>query len=172
MVEQEPAPGPGSGPSTKPRGGDRAGQVCVLCGAPAVGQLPLDPLLGPAGELHAAVVAYLDDDLVALVAPGTPGVLVAPRHHVEGLATTPTAGAVVLGALRRAASTVACSYAADGTVIEATTDLPGAPGHVCYRIVPTRQDQALLPGDHPAVDPDLLALAIRRSPTSEKPAPG
>ncbi|MGH9083645.1 MAG: hypothetical protein ACRDY3_10975 [Acidimicrobiales bacterium] len=133
----------------------------------------------PSGEAEAppsgtsrTLIAYADDHLVAVIEHGMPGVLVAPRAHVEGLAMAPGEGGIVLGALRRAASTVRSCFGADGTTIEPTTELPGAPGHVCYRVVCTRGGVPFLPGSYPDVDPDVLALALSRVWAPSRLSPG
>ena len=83
------------------------------------------------------VVAYVDDELVALIEADLPGVLLAPRVHVNGLARMAGTAGVFLGALRRAVTVVRSAYGASGAMIEPTTALAGARSHVCYHVVPT-----------------------------------
>jgi hypothetical protein len=108
---------------------------CALC---AVGETSAGH---PEPEAPSTVVAYLDDELIALLEPGLLGVLLAPRSHVQGLATQPGLSAVFLAALRRAVTEVQSSYGTSGAMVKPTTDVPGASGHVCYHVVPTMRDE-------------------------------
>ena len=110
-------------------------ETCALC---AVAQPTMEML---AAEPGSRVVAYLDSELIALLEPGVPGVLLAPRSHVKGLSTSPGLSAVFLAALRRAVTEVQASYGTSGAMIEPTTEVPGAVGHVCYHVVPTLRDE-------------------------------
>ena len=142
--------------------GEPCGAGCALCRAAR------EPRPAPAGTVVLAV-----DDLVALVDEHVPGVLVAPRAHMEGLTTAPVEAGVVLGALRRVAITVQSSYGASRTSIEPTTELAGAAGHVCYRVVPVAGDAPMPPGSGPGVDPQVLAAALRHAVAEhDAPAPG
>ncbi|MGH9088733.1 MAG: hypothetical protein ACRDYZ_11605 [Acidimicrobiales bacterium] len=118
-------------------------------------------------------VVVVVDDLVALIEAGTPGVLVAPRSHVDGMAASPVDAGVVLGALRRAAATVQASYGVSGASIEPTTELSGAAGHVCYRVVPTVGDLPVPAGSEQGIDPQDLAAALHRAVAEhDTPPPG
>lgn len=145
------------------RGGtDGPHRGCRLCGAG-----------GSDGSTGTTLVAHVDADFVALVDVTVPGVLLAPRSHVDVLATGPVRSGAILGALRRAAITVQASFGASGTSIEPTTELPGAPGHVCYRVVPVVDGVPLPPGSGPGVDPQDLAAALRNAVAGrDTPAPG
>lgn len=102
-------------------------------------------------------VAYVDDDVVALIDRNLPGVVVAPRAHVAALATT-ARPAAVLAALRRAALHVETWYEAADVEITPVTDLSGAVGHVGYHVVPAASDRVALPRDHePAAEARYLA---------------
>jgi len=104
-------------------------------------------------------VAYVDDDVIALIDQDLPGVLLAPRSHVEALSGLSTATGDFLAALRRTVTEVQAAYGTTGAMIEPTTDLAGAPGHVCYRVVPTLGDESAGPADV-VVEPRRLALAL------------
>ena len=108
--------------------------LCVLGDSPA-GRLTADDAI--------AVVAR-DDDVVTLVQFGLPGVFLTPRHHIATLSVLPDQSAAMLAALQRTAAEVVSSSAASGAMIEATTDVPGAKGHVCYHVVPTLPEQGAL----------------------------
>lgn len=104
--------------------------ACALCSA--------DPITaGGTGPDARWSVVYADDILVALVVPDVAGVLIAPRPHIGGLATSPELAGVLLGALRKTAIAVKTSYRTSGVTVQPITDVPGAPGHVCYHVVPT-----------------------------------
>ncbi len=142
-------------------------ETCALC---AVAQPTMEML---AAEPGSRVVAYLDSELIALLEPGVPGVLLAPRSHVKGLSTSPGLSAVFLAALRRAVTEVQASYGTSGAMIEPTTEVPGAVGHVCYHVVPTLRDESST-----SSEPDLmteargLAVALSEQPSiALRPAP-
>lgn len=97
------------------------------------------------------VVVYVDDDLIALLQDDLPGVLLAPREHIGALSTFPERSARFLAALRRAVTEVRNSYGTSGAMIEPTTDVPGAAGHICYHVVPTMRD-----GDTPPYLDEVL----------------
>lgn len=129
---------------------DGTGPPCPLCILPAA--------VGVAVEIGGTVMttAYADDELVALVDPGSPGVVLVPRSHVSGLGEMPGLSGVFLGALRRAVMVVRTAYGTTGAMIEPTTTIPGAGGHVAYRVVPT-----LPPGDcDPPPAPVVAASAV------------
>jgi hypothetical protein len=141
--------------------------VCALC---AVAQPTMELL---AAEPGSRIVAYLDSELIALLEPGVPGVMLAPRSHVKGLSTSPGLSAVFLAALRRAVTEVQSSYGTSGAMIEPSTEVPGAAGHVCYHVVPTLRDESSTPPE-----PDLLAearglaVALSEQPSIElRPVP-
>lgn len=110
---------------------------CFLCDA-------VEPVASPApadGDEHLTV--YADDQLVALLEPALPGVLLAPRAHVPGMGQMPGLAGAFLAALRRTVTVVQSAYGASGAMIEPSTVLAGASGHVAYRVVPTlRYDPA------------------------------
>jgi hypothetical protein len=141
-------------------GGPRGafGDDCALCAVAQQG--------GALARVDVAgmVVAYLDDQVVGLIEPGAPGVLVAPRSHMRELSTMPAHTGAVLAALRRAAQTVMSSYRTSGTMIEPTTKVPGAAGHVCYRVVPSTFDRLLpLPAPDLEAEAECLAAALGQS---------
>lgn len=107
---------------------------CVLC------ELAAQP--GAAVAAGALVVSYVDDAVVALIEPGRPGVVVAPHSHGTAMTAMP---ASVLAALREAVLHVEQTYGASNARVERTVDVPGAPGHMCYRVVPY--------GDEPSIPP-------------------
>ena len=124
----------------------------MLCSVVAPGRL------GVPGSAASPEVAYVDDELIGLLEPGRAGVLLAPRCHVAGLMTAPERAGTVLAALRRAADTVRRTYGTSGAMIEPTTELRGAVGHVCYRVLPTRLETS---DPHVTVTPEALAAAIK-----------
>ncbi len=147
------------------------GRGCVLCttpdrlaGGPVAPPAPSHDLRSRRGGIATeptvgqSPLAYADDELVAFVAADLPGVLVAPRAHVEGLGRMPGFAGAFLGALRRAVTVVQSAYGAEGAMVEPTIAVPGAAGHVCYRVV------ASLPGGGapsvPAPDPATVAAHL------------
>lgn len=110
---------------------------------------------GPSGE-----AVYRDPVVVALVDRWIPGVLLAPRSHLDVLDQRPDRAGPLLAAIRRAAQTVEEAFDASGARIEPTTELPGASGHVCYRVVPTVDDAPIDPSAAVA-EPDVLAAMLR-----------
>jgi hypothetical protein len=86
------------------------------------------------------LVAYCDDELIALLKPGRPGVLVAPHQHVGSLSALPENAADFLAALRQTVTEVQHTYGTSGAMIEPSTDLAWAPGHICFCVVPTRRE--------------------------------
>jgi hypothetical protein len=97
---------------------------CLLC--------TLTPTAG-------ASIEYVDEVSLAFVESGQPGASIAPRAHVGSLSDLRNVGEF-LAALRRAANEVQAVYGTTGTMIEPTTAIDGASGHVTYRIVPTVPD--------------------------------
>jgi|GEM_PF-2444103 len=131
---------------------------CVLC---AVAE--------PAMDAHPIqsdwIVAYVDGNLIAIVEPGEPGVLLAPRRHIPALAAEPAQSAPFLAALRRTVVEVQTAYGTSGAMIEPTADLPGAAGHVCYRVLPTRPEGQPMPAEpDPATEARVLATALSEPP--------
>lgn len=126
--------------------------LCALVQAPDTGPMPGTEL----------VAAYVDEDLVALLGPELSGVLLAPRQHIGTLSTAPERAAVFLAALRRAVNEVQASYGASGAMIEPTTDLAGAVGHLCYHVVPTLPDDAPPPSLDMVTRTRRLADALRQ----------
>lgn len=102
---------------------------CLLCQAARPSE---------AGALRDAgfVVAFVDSDLIALVAADRPGVLVAPRRHDTALFADPQLSAPVLAALRRMIEEVKLSYGVASARIEVVTGPPAKEGHLCYHVVP------------------------------------
>jgi len=129
---------------------ERSSELCALCALGA----------GPDDDEEASVV-YLDGEVMALIASGTPGVTLAPRFHVGALSQKPAAAGRFLAALRRTVNEVQNAYGTSGATIEPTTDLVGSQGHVCYRVFPTF---GVDPADAglPAVGAENLALALSR----------
>lgn len=119
--------------------GEGQGQRCVLCD---VAEASLDHWGQRTTEL---VVAYVDGDLIALIEPDSPGVLLAPRSHVTGLSRMASMSGVLLAALRNAMTVVQSAYGAPRALVEPTTELLGAGSHVCFRVVPTGS----IAGDEP-----------------------
>jgi len=123
---------------------------CALC------TLGLHSARPPGTESTPVVVAYLDDELIALVAADLPGAMLAPRSHVRGLPAQPGLAGPFLAALRKVVLEVQSLYETSGTMIEPTTDLPGAAGHVCYQVMPTiRHGPVFLPST------EVRALSLR-----------
>lgn len=108
-------------------------------------------------------MAYRDDELLAVIERDSPGVLLAPRSHVEALEVVPDRAGAMLAALRRATTTVETAYGVSSASIEPTIELSGASGHICYRVIPTADGHPLPLGAEGAVDPDLLAAALRHA---------
>lgn len=140
--------GPGRSHSTSDARAGRGGRHRVpldrSLGAPRrsgcwICELAAQPAVTHAGASRSAkgvgTVAYLDDRVIALLEDKR--VLVAPCEHRDRLPSTPAAASVVLAVLRRAVSTIQASCGTSGATIELVTELSGAAGHVCYRIVPT-----------------------------------
>jgi hypothetical protein len=88
------------------------------------------------------MVVYCDNELIALLKPGRPGVLLAPRQHVATISTLPGNSASFLAALRRTVTEVQRTYGASGAMIEPVTDLGGNTGHICFYVVPTLRDES------------------------------
>ena len=101
------------------------------------------------------LVAYCDDELIALLRPGRPGVLIAPHQHVGTLSALPGNAADFLAALRQTVTEVQHTYGTTGAMIEPSTDVAWAPGHICFCVVPT-QREASKPREV-----DMMALARR-----------
>lgn len=96
---------------------------CALCAVPGDA--------AAAGRLGG--VAYLDDEVVAVVGAGGAGVLLAPRSHVGSLGELPPGA--LLAALRRAATAVEVVAGAPGATV-AEVEVSGADGHVCFSVAP------------------------------------
>ena len=64
------------------------------------------------------------------------------------------------------------AYQTSGAMIEPTTDVPGATGHVCYHVVPTMRDGGPLPSVEGVVQAQRVfeALRDRVSPRQLEPA--
>ena len=145
-------------------GDSRRHAGCVLCWAGDGG----DHSAAPGG----VEVAHADHELIALVDHDAPGVLVAPRSHVDTLPTAPMGAGALLGALRRVAVAVETSYGATGAAIEPTTELPWAAGHVCYRIAPTVDGVPLPPGTGAGIDVRDVVAALSNAADNDAPPPG
>jgi hypothetical protein len=91
-------------------------------------------MLQPAADVS---IEYVSDVAIAFVEPERCGASLAPRAHVGSLSDLGADAGAFLAALRRAANEIQAVYGTTGTMIEPTTALPGAAGHVTYRIVPT-----------------------------------
>lgn len=125
---------------------------CALCDLGAVDSLRT--ICGASWR-----VEYLDDGVVALIEPGRPGIVIVSRSHLN-LSVSPEVAGVVLGALRRAACHVQSTYGTRGSAIE-RLDVPGAPGHGCYRVVPTPTDQPSDFSPDPPVEARRFGEAVR-----------
>lgn len=150
-----------------------------MTGPTAVGAVPTCRLCGSWSAEHDGppqrerpAVTIVDDEVVAVIDPELPGVLLAPRSHVEVLTAAPTRAGAVLGALRRAAEVVQASFGATGVTIDPTTELPDAGGHVCYRIVPTLAGMPLPSETGPGVEASSLLAAIRQGAAGDLLPPG
>jgi hypothetical protein len=106
------------------------GGACAICAASH--ELP-----GETGPPAGPRAVHADDAVIAFAEPDMNGVLIAPRRHIESLSTTTELAGDVLAGVRRAAVAVQVFYGASGVSVEPTSDFPGAPGHVCFRILPT-----------------------------------
>ena len=140
---------------------------CALCGSCEEDRLARVGL----------VVAYIDDDVVGLVADDRPGFFVAPRAHAGTLFDSPEQSAAVLARLTQVAEEVKSLYGVTEARIEPTTDLPEAAGHVCYHVTldphggesPRSPDtQARVQGLAERLRRNAAGLAGRRS---DRPAP-
>lgn len=146
--------------------GNRKCDECALCDA---GQLSESSCVLSGTT---ALVAYHDDELIALLQPGVPGMLLAPRAHIASLSTLPQFSAVFLAALRCAVSQVQTTYGTSHTLIEPKNSIPGAVGHICYHVVPTpsRESSQAEPLDLVA-EARRVAEALRRWSTSRRGRP-
>lgn len=136
---------------------------CALCSAARRGATT--PL-----STTSLVVAYVDDTILALVEPGSPDVLLAPRAHADGLTTEPRDAGLLLAALRRAADVVASTMEAPGSTLEPVNELTGALGHACYRVRPAASGAPPSAPPPRSVDVERLAAALGRSGTTLKSA--
>lgn len=126
---------------------------CALC---TLGLAPPDVPL----EEAEVMVAYVDEEVLILVDPAREGALFAPRVHVGSLSELGDQAGRLLAALRRVAIEVQAIYGTTGTMIEPTTDLPGAAGHVCYHVIPTLRLNGPSPPRHLAAEARRLAAAV------------
>lgn len=131
--------------------------ACAICAAARA--TAGEPRPGPGSRL----VVHADDVLIAFVQPDVVGVLIAPRQHTDRLSTTPELAGILLAGIRRAAVGVQAFYGASGVSVQPTTHFPGAPGHVCFGILPT------LPARNTAhgVQLGVLVSALRGLLTAE-----
>jgi len=81
-------------------------------------------------------VAYVDDEFSGLIPLERQGVMLAPRRHTGMTSESPERAAAILATLRLLVEAVKSSYHVEAATIEPTTDLPAAPGHVCYQVTP------------------------------------
>ena len=105
-------------------------------------------VVGSGADFHKAqeepiVVVHISDEAIVLVSSDVDGVLVAPRHHVNGLSELkgkclPT----FLATLQRTALSVRTLMGASGTQIETWLSIPESDGHVCFRLSATYNDAA------------------------------
>ena len=147
--------------ATDPRRADDSPAPCALCGIDRAG----------AGLVLAGspvVVAYATDDLVAVAARDGSWMLIASRSHSGRLAAEPREAGILLGALRRAATEVAASAGASRYRVDPVSDVPEAPGHVCYRVQPEPGG----PAGATAIDVERLTAALARSGPKVRPAVG
>ncbi len=132
-------------------------------------------------EPTSTVVAYVDDEIVALLDPGLAGILLAPRSHVTVLSTEPNRSAVFLAALQRVVAMMRTTYGSSGTTIKSTTDLPGASGHVCFHVVPKLRKGAAASSSHDmrakarlfadALGDQVAPLALQLGARARRPPP-
>lgn len=101
---------------------------CALCTPPS----------GAEANLDSARVVWRDDDLVLFVVAGRPGVLLVPRQHVRCLSPSLIFSGALLASLRRAVRAVESWYHV-GAAVNPVIEIPSAPGHVCYWVVPAAQ---------------------------------
>ena len=87
-----------------------SGALCALC-----------TISLRSAEVGPFRVAYVDDDVIALIDQDLPGVLLAPRSHVEALSGLSTATGDFLAALRRTVTEVQAAYGTTGAMIEPAT---------------------------------------------------
>ena len=127
--------------------------LCQLGGVAEGGQLPGTDL----------VVAYVDDELIGLIPTERPGVLLAPREHIQTLSATPERSAAILAPLRQLVEQVQSFYGVTEATIEHTTDLPKAPGHVVYHVTPDGQGGGSPPSSDAQVRLVALAERLRRN---------
>lgn len=98
------------------------------------------------------LAVHADEAVIAFVQRDALGALIAPRRHVPNLSLRPGAAAQVLARIRRSAVGVQAFYRSSGVSVEPVADFPGAPGHACFRILPT------FPAGRGAEDSRLEAL--------------
>ena len=108
------------------------------------------------GQLHGTdvIVAYLDEELIALIPTERLGVLLAPREHAEALFDKPGLPATILGPLRQLVKQVKSFYGVEEARIQPITDFAGATGHLLYQVVP------VLSGEEVRSDTMTLAAEV------------
>lgn len=145
--------------ATSAPGEDEAPTPCALC-----------RIDGPGTELVLTgvpvVVTYVTDDLVAVAAGDDSWVLVASRSHRDRLPSEPREAGVLLSALRRAATEVAGARGGRGYQVDPVSDVPEAPGHVCYRVEATARTVQ----GASTIDVAGLTIALARSGPTVGPA--
>jgi hypothetical protein len=81
----------------------------------------------------------VDEDVVVLSSTGLVGLVVIPRHHVNGLEELPLPRrARVLAALRRVRVAIEEEYPGSAPSVVVTTDPPASKDHVCFQVVPRK----------------------------------
>jgi hypothetical protein len=106
----------------------------VQCGACTLAQRVAGRTTSHIGSYTAEDV---DEDVVVLSAPGLVGVVVIPRHHVNGLEEmTLLQRAHLLAALRRACVSVGAAYHGSVPRVVVTTAPPASDDHVGFQVVP------------------------------------
>lgn len=118
---------------------------CALCDSQRPSQ----------AELGHATIAWRDENLMALVVGGRPGVLLVPRQHMSHLDPSPSS-AILLATLRRVVQAVESWYHVSVRV-ESVVEGGSAPGHVCFWAAPTSV------GTDPFTVPEGTADAMTRS---------
>lgn len=103
---------------------------CAICAAASGAS-------GSSAHANALSTAYVDEDFIVFIEPDRAGALVAPRQHIGALSVDPNVAGHVLGGLRQAALAVRGFYGVTGATVEPSTEAPGSPDHVCYRVSPT-----------------------------------
>lgn len=118
---------------------------------------------------QACTVAYVDDDLVALVDVRSSGVIVAPRSHAPA---TAAGSPILLAALRRAALHVERFYGATAVTIEPGNDCCATGVHGWYRVAPGNQLALVGRREHDTADQARRLREALRAPDLPTPSGG